>query len=170
MIQVLRSNNHLPVLYVKAIRDTNHVITEKLYKKTNQFNMSQQNSLFAKGTISVYFEMYRPTGESLGVCSAISYIIDDNMIVVDNWAISCRFFEIGLENFILMYLLEKADGKRIMFKYSKNEYNGKSTFMVVSNEEFKSVSENAYIEYSYTQSTRDKLRLGTNLKIKYEEK
>lgn len=170
MIQVLRSNNRLPVLYVKAIRDTNHVITEKLYKKTNQFNMSQQNSLFAKGTISVYFEIYRPTGESLGVCSAISYIIDDNMIVVDNWAISCRFFEIGLENFILMYLLEKADGKRIMFKYSKNEYNGKSTFMVVSNEEFKSVSENAYIEYSYTQSTRDKLRLGTNLKIKYEEK
>lgn len=69
-----------------------------------------------------------------------------------------------------MYLLEKADGKRIMFKYSKNEYNGKSTFMVVSNEEFKSVSGNAYIEYSYTQSTRDKLRLGTNLKIKYEEK
>lgn len=119
MIQVLRSNNHLPVLHVKIIRDPNHIIAEKLYKKTNQFNMSQQNSLFSKDVISVYFEMYRPTGESLGICSAISYIIDDDMIAVENWAISCRFFEIGLEDLVLMYLVEKADGKRLMFKYCK---------------------------------------------------
>ena len=85
MIQVLRSNNHLPVLHVKIIRDPNHIIAEKLYKKTNQFNMSQQNSLFSKDVISVYFEMYRPTGESLGICSAISYIIDDDMIRVSNY-------------------------------------------------------------------------------------
>lgn len=170
MIQVLRSSNHLPVLHVKAIRDTNHVIAAKLYKKTNQFNMSQQNSLFAKDVISVYFEIYRPTGESLGICSALSYIIDNNMIAVENWAISCRFFEIGLENFILMYLIEKAKGKRIMFKYNRNEYNGKATSMVVSNEEFKCVSENTYIEYSYTQSTKDKLRSKTNLEIRYDEK
>lgn len=170
MIQVIRINNHLPVLHVKAFRDPNHVIAEKLYKKTNQFNMSQQNSLFTKGVISVYFEMYRLTGESLGICSAISYIIDDDMIAVENWAISCRFFEIGLEDFILMYLVEKADGKRIMFKYFKNEYNGKATSMIVSNEEFKCVGENTYVEYSYTQSTKDKLRSKTNLEIKYDEK
>lgn len=170
MIQVLRSNNHLPVLHVKAFRDSNHVIAEKLYKKTNQFNMSQQNSLFAKGVISVYFEMYRPTGESLGICSAISYIIDDDMIAVENWAISCRFFEIGLEDLILMYLVEKADGKRIMFKYCKNECNGKATSMIASNEEFKYVDEHTYIEYSYTLSTKEKLRSKTNLEIKYDEK
>lgn len=170
IIQVLRNDNHLPILYVKAIRDLNHVIAEKLYKKTNQFNMSQQNSSFTKDVNSVYFEIYRLTGESLGVCSAVSYIIDDNMVVVENWAISCRFFEIGLENLILMYLVEKADGKRIKFKYCKNEYNGKATSMVVSNEEFKSVGENTYIEYSYNQSTKDKLCLKTNLKIKYDEK
>ena len=170
MIQVLRSNNHLPVLHVKAFRDSNHVIAEKLYKKTNQFNMSQQNSLFAKGVISVYFEMYRPTGESLGTSSAISYIIDDDMIVVENWAISCRFFEIGLEDLILMYLVEKADGKRIMFKYCKNECNGKATSMIASNEEFKYVDEHTYIEYSYTLSTKEKLRSKTNLEIKYDEK
>lgn len=170
MIQVLRSNNHLPVLHVKAIRDTHHAVAEKLYKKTNQFNMSQQNSFFDNGVISVYFEMYRPTGESLGVCSVISYIIDDNMIAVENWAISCRFFEIGLEDFILMYLIEMANGKRIIFKYNKNEYNGKAISMVVSNEEFKCVDENTYIEYSYTQSTKEKLRSKTNLEIKYDEK
>ena len=170
MIQVLRSNKHLPVLHVKAFRDSNHVIAEKLYKKTNQFNMSQQNSLFAKGVVSVYFEMYRPTGESLGICSAISYIIDDDIIAVENWAISCRFFEIGLEDFILMYLVEKADGKRIMFKYCKNECNGKATSMIASNEEFKCVGEHTYIEYSYTLSTKEKLRSKTNLEIKYDEK
>ncbi len=170
MIQVLRSSNHLPVLHVKAIRDTTHIIAEKLYKKTNQFNMSQQNSLFPEGVISVCFEMYRPTGESLGICSAISYIIDDDMIAVENWAISCRFFEIGLEDFVLMYLLEKADGKRIIFKYSKNEYNGKATSMILSNEEFKCVGENTNVEYLYTQSTKDKLRSKTNLEIKNDEK
>lgn len=170
MIQVLRSNNHLPVLNVKAIRDINHVIAEKLYKKSNQFNMSQQNSILSQYVISVYFEIYRPNGESLGICSAISYIIDDNMIAVKNWAISCRFFEIGLENSILLYLVEKANGRRIMFEYSKTEYNNKATSMVVSNEEFKCASKNTYIEYSYTQSTKDKLRLKTNLEIKYDEK
>ena len=170
MIQVLRNNTHLPVLYVKAIRDPNHIIAEKLYKKTNQFNMSQQNSLFSKGVISVYFEMYRPTGESLGICSAISYIIDDDMIAVENWAISCRFFEIGLEDLVLMYLVEKADGKRLMFKYCKNEYNGKATSMIASNEEFKCVDKNRYIKYSYTQSTKEKLRSKTNLEIRYDEK
>lgn len=170
MIQVLRSNNHLPVLHVKAIRDPNHIIAEKLYKKTNQFNMSQQNSLFSKDVISVYFEMYRPTGESLGICSAISYIIDDDMIAVENWAISCRFFEIGLEDLVLMYLVEKADGKRLMFKYCKNEYNGKATSMIASNEEFKCVDKNRYINYSYTQSTKEKLRSKTNLEIRYDEK
>ena len=170
MIQVLRSNNHLPVLHVKAIRDPNHIIAEKLYKKTNQFNMSQQNSLFSKDVISVYFEMYRPTGESLGICSAISYIIDDNMIAVENWAISCRFFEIGLEDLVLMYLVEKADGKRLMFKYCKNEYNRKATSMIANNEEFKCVGKNRYIKYSYTQSTKEKLRSKTNLEIRYDEK
>ena len=170
MIQVLRSNNHLPVLHVKAFRDTNHAMAEKLYKKTNQFNMSQQNNLFTKDVISVYFEMYRPTGESLGICSAISYIIDGNTITVENWAISCRFFEIGLEDLVLMYLVEKADGKRIMFKYFKNEYNGKATAMIANNEEFKCVGKNTYIEYSYTQSTKEKLRSKTNLEIRYDEK
>ena len=157
-------------MHVKAIRDTNHVIAEKLYKKTNQFNMSQQNNILTQDVISVYFEIYRPNGEILGICSAISYIIDDNMITVKNWAISCRFFEIGLEDLILMYLVEKANGKRVMFKYNKTEYNSKATYMIVSNEEFKSVGENTYIEYSYSQSTKDKLRLKTNLEIIHDDK
>jgi len=92
------------------------------------------------------------------------------MIAVENWAISCRFFEIGLEDFVLMYLLEKADGKRIIFKNSKNEYNGKATSMILSNEEFKCVGENTNVEYLYTQSTKDKLRSKTNLEIKNDEK
>lgn len=170
IIQVLRSNHHLPVLHVKAIIDTNHIVAEKLYKKANQFNMSQQNSIFANDVTSVYFEIYRPNGESLGICSAISYTINDNMIEVKNWAISCRFFKIGLEDLILMYLVEMANGRRIMFKYNKTEYNSEATSMIVSNGDFKCARKNTYIEYSYTQSTKDKLRLKTNLKIKHDEK
>lgn len=42
--------------------------------------------------------------------------------------------------------------------------------MIASNEEFKYVGENTYIEYSYTQSTKEILRSKTNLEIKYDEK
>lgn len=170
IIQVLRSSNYLPVLLVREIKDANHVLAAKLYKKTNQFNMSQQNNFFAEGVVSVIFDIYRPNGESLGVCSVISYINEENMIVVENWAISCRFFEIGLEDLILMYLIEKANGKHIRFKYNKSEYNGKATSLVESNEEFKCVDDNTYVEYAYTQSTMKELRLRTNLKIRYDEK
>lgn len=57
-----------------------------------------------------------------------------------------------------------------MFKYCKNEYNGKATAMIANNEEFKCVGKNTYIEYSYTQSTKEKLRSKTNLEIRYDGK
>jgi FkbH-like protein len=170
MIQVLRRNNHLPMLKVKVIKDTEHTVASKLYKKTNQFNMSQQNGNFSKDVSSVYFEMYRQNEESLGICSALSYVTEKDKIVVENWAISCRFFEIGLEELILIYLLENAYGKRIVFKYCKNDYNGKATAMVKDNEEFQCVAGNPYVEYEYTQSTNESLRIRTNLKLQYDEK
>ncbi len=42
--------------------------------------------------------------------------------------------------------------------------------LITSIEEFKCGGDNTYIEYSYTQSTKEKLRSKTNLEIKYDEK
>lgn len=42
--------------------------------------------------------------------------------------------------------------------------------MIASNEEFKCVGKNRYVKYSYTQSTKEKLRSKTNLEIRYDEK
>lgn len=169
MIQVLRKDIDLPVLNVKVVKDANHAQAVKLYKKSNQFNMSQQNSSFSANATSVYFEMYRQNGESLGICSALSYVTEKDKIVVENWAISCRFFEIGLEEMVLIYLIKIADGKQIKFNYRKNENNGKASSMVNSNKEFNVVAGDLYIEYVYTQSTTSNLHLKTKLNLQYGE-
>jgi predicted enzyme involved in methoxymalonyl-ACP biosynthesis len=52
---------------------------------------------------SLYFEIIRENGENLG--NLLSYYIYSNKLDtfhIHNWAISCRYFEIGLEEFILM--------------------------------------------------------------------
>lgn len=163
VIQVARTENRLPLLHVKELRDTNHIEAIKLYNKSNQFNMSQQNGNFDSGVNSVYFKISWSNGKDIGICSALSYTIDNDLIVVENWAISCRFFEIGLEELILICLIDKANGKRIMFKFNKNDDNGKATAMVTNNAEFRCVDGNTQIEYAYTPSTKEELRLKTNL-------
>ena len=164
MIQVMRSMKRHPVLSVKRIDDVNHNIATKLYKKTNQFNMSQLNGNFNSNVKSVCFEICRENGESLGVCSAISYIIEKDRVRIENWAISCRFFEIGIEELILIYLIEKACGKQIVFRYCKNGYNRKATAFVENNNEF-GYNDNAYVEFKYTLYSKERLISKTNLKM-----
>ena len=56
----------------------------------------------------MYFELFRANGQSLGTCSSITYYVNDNECILLNWAISCRFFEIGLEEFVILYMLENV--------------------------------------------------------------
>ena len=50
-----------------------------------------------------------------------------------------------------------------MFKFNKNDDYGKATAMVTNNAEFRCVDGNTQIEYAYTPSTKEELRLKTNL-------
>lgn len=123
ILQTERKRNDLPELLVKVFDDEGHREAMDLYAKSNQFKLSNLNSGFDEGSESLYFEMYRQDGEDLGVCSAITYrILDSGRVVILNWAISCRYFEIGLEEFILLYVLEKNEG-RIQFVCQRSAMN-----------------------------------------------
>lgn len=106
IIQEERIKNSLPELYIKVSVDINHAETQKLYAKSNQFKLNQLSSNFCKEATSLYFEIFRANGESLGICSCITYYNNDSECIILNWAISCRFFKIGLEEFILLYMFK----------------------------------------------------------------
>ena len=103
-----RRNNSLPELYIKVHEDKEHIEAQKLYAKSNQFKLNQLNNILYKDAKSLYFELFRANGQSLGTCSSITYYVNDNECILLNWAISCRFFEIGLEEFVILYMLENV--------------------------------------------------------------
>ncbi len=123
LIQTERANNALPALPVRVFEDDNHSHAIDLYLKSNQFNFSQINESFDLKTRSLYYNIYRRNGDDLGVCAAVSYIKTEKDFLVLNWAISCRFFGIGLEEAILLHLHNIAGSRRMSVLYNDNELN-----------------------------------------------
>ncbi|MBR4324322.1 MAG: HAD-IIIC family phosphatase [Bacteroidales bacterium] len=114
ILQAERKKNDLPRLLIKVLKDNNHAEASRLYAKSNQFKLTNFNHNFNDRSESIYFKIYRQNGEDLGICSAITYcVLDSGSIVILNWAISCRYFEIGLEEFILLYMLENHKNGRL---------------------------------------------------------
>ena len=107
ILQQEREKNYLPQLFVKVRNDINNVEAFRLYAKSNQFKFTDKKE-FYNGCKSLIFEIYRDNGENLGICSAVTYMKDGKNVHVLNWAISCRYFEIGLEEYILLDLRDWA--------------------------------------------------------------
>lgn len=124
IIREERTNNSLPELYIKVHKDEEHIEAQKLYAKSNQFKLNQLNNIFYKDAKSLYFELFRANGQSLGNCSSITYYVNDNECIILNWAISCRFFEIGLEEFVMLYMLKNVRN-RIDVIYQPKDINKK---------------------------------------------
>lgn len=78
-----------------------------------------------KNVKSIYFELFRENGDSLGICSALTYHYSDNYCSILNWAISCRFFEIGLEEFIITYFVNTVGNNDIHFACQIKDRNQK---------------------------------------------
>lgn len=163
ILQTERKTNDLPKLLIKIFDDENHKEATELYAKSNQFKFSQQNGNFDDQAKSIYFELYRKNGESLGICSTLTFCKDNDKIEVLNWAISCRYFEIGLEEFILTYLQNVLNAKKVSFHYQKTEYNNKVGELL--NKYPNSINKDAtLVEFEYTQESVNKLISNTNLK------
>lgn len=173
IIQTERTKNRLPELLIKAFIDENNREAKALYAKTNQFKLSQLNANFEEGTTSLYFELYRKNGETLGICSAITFLErnSEKDVLVYNWAVSCRYFEIGLEEFVLHYLLNKWAGKSIYLAIQYNNMNQKAKEWInkyhgnVFIDNSDSFPDDSYHRYyiDNTFSTRETLRSNTNL-------
>ncbi len=164
-IQTERTQNSLPKLSVKVINDDKHTESVKLYSKSNQFKFSRNDDKFESDAKSLYFEICRVNGENLGICSAITYTYSNDTFNIHNWAISCRYFEIGLEEFILMYIQKIANASKIFINYQHSEYNQKvrelmSKYFVA----FKNNEKNDKIEIIISKEIEDKMNNNTNLK------
>ena len=142
--------------------DDEHKEANKLYIKTNQFKFSQ-NNITNQDMKSLYFEIYRENGENLGICSAITYITNVDSVIVHNWAISCRYFQIGLEEFILIYI-KIVGNKQIFISYQPSDYNQKVDELLNKYPKiFKKDSENK-IKLCFTEDTMETLFKNTNLR------
>jgi len=165
-----RIKNKLPMLYIKVREDKKHCESKRLYSKSNQFKMSSYNADSDNDTVSLLFELFRDRdgGNSLGLSSTVTMAIMSDMIVVKNWAISCRYFEIGLEEFVVSYIKQFANGKRVFFTYEKNEFNKKvESFLSAYSYVFvlEKNNEKEYIEMLCEHDFFDNLKNNTNLKV-----
>lgn len=81
---------------------------------------------FKRCLTSVFFELFRENGEKIGVASALSFVETAQQFIVVNWAISCHYFEIGLEEFVLLYIKRVAHDKDILFMFEDSGENRKA--------------------------------------------
>lgn len=125
VIQAEKQRSFLPQLYCRAFDDESHTNAIELYGKSNQFNWSQFNRDFADDIQSVYYSIYTPDNNDLGICSSFSYRNSGDIVEIQNWAISCRFFEIGLEECLLLHMIEIFKCNKLKFRYNDSEKNGR---------------------------------------------
>lgn len=166
IIQMERIQNSLPKLNVKVLNDYEHTESIKLYSKSNQFKFSPKDDNFEINAKSLYFEILRENGENLGICSALTYTITNDKLLIHNWTISCRYFEIGLEEFILLYTHKLSNGTRILINYFYTEYNQKvRELMHKYSEAFNIDKKNDIIEFVFTKEIIENFNKNTNLGI-----
>lgn len=163
ILQQEREKNYLPQLFVKVRNDINNVEAFRLYAKSNQFKFTDKKE-FYDGCKSLIFEIYRDNGENLGICSAVTYMEDGKNINILNWAISCRYFEIGLEEYVLLYIITLSDKRAITFTFNNTGYNGKTVSLIEKyKKNFIKNKDGNLIFLTNVQSIND-IRLNTNLK------
>lgn len=161
-----RNNNTLPSFPIKALEDPNHGNAIELYAKSNQFNFSQLNNCFGKGAQSFYFELFRDNGESLGVCSVVTFVTTPDTLNIFNWAMSCRFFEIGVEEAILLFIARIANHRKVFIRFNDSGLNQKAKdFMLKYPGLFRFTDSSGIREIVFTFENKDSLLNNTNLII-----
>ena len=164
-----REKNYLPQLFVKVSDDINHKEAMRLYVKSNQFKFSEKKE-FYKGNKSLIFEIFRDNGENLGICSAVTYTENEQNIHIENWAISCRYFEIGLEEYISMYIITLAGKRTITFAFNDTGFNGKTlAFIAKYKNNFLKSNNDRSIYLISTSQLINNMQLNTNLKEYHNE-
>lgn len=169
VLQQEREKSFLPLLFVKVSSDINHIEANRLYAKSNQFRFAEKKEI-NEGCKSLIYEIYRDNGENLGICSAITYIEKEYEIHILNWAISCRYFEIGLEEYILLYIFNLSNGRSIKFSFNNTGFNGKSVTLIEKYKNgFTKIDKDEYIFFSPDKCLINNIHSNTKLKEYYNE-
>lgn len=164
IIEEIRKKSPRPSLPIKINADCGHEQAKRLYAKSNQFKLIKKVEIGEKSK-SLYFEIFRENGESLGVCSALTYTQTETALIVNNWAISCRYFEIGLEEFILLRLISLAADNKLIFCYQQTEFNGKAQSLLNKYAALFNICPNGNeLELVVTEDAINELKTNTNLK------
>ncbi len=159
-----REKSYLPQLFVKVSNDINHVEAVRLYAKSNQFKFTVKKETY-EGCKSLVFEIYRDNGENLGICSALTYTENEQEINILNWAISCRYFEIGLEEFILMYISTLSGRRLIKIAFNDTGFNGKVVELIEKyKSDFRKNDTDEYIYFTPNIQFINNMQFNTNLK------
>lgn len=162
-LEGVRKKGYLPTLLIKSSEDPKHIEANRLYSKSNQFKFAEQTK-FCSDSQSVIYDIYRDNGENLGICAAITYVEKESIIHVLNWAISCRYFEIGLEEYILNYLYSLARGRDIVFSFDDTGYNGKSiSFVEKYRSMFRKFDKKDILQFIPSAETMREIHINTNL-------
>lgn len=166
LILAERKKNTLPSFPIAAFDDHNHSNAIELYTKSNQFNFSQRNNCFEPGAESIYFELFRDSGESLGVCSVITFVISPNTFTIINWAMSCRFFEIGVEEAVLLIIANKAGLREVSIQFNDSGLNQKAKEVMAKYPELFVETDKAGVwAVMFTPDNTDSLNSNTNIII-----
>jgi FkbH-like protein len=165
IIKTERLKNSLPMLQVKAVEDIVHSESLQLYAKSNQFKFSSKDDNFSDDAQSYFFEIFRENGENLGVSSTLTLTENKDFIYVHNWALSCRYFGLGLEEFILSYLIQTYPSKRILFNYIDSKNNLKVEELLNKYPEILKMNKNnTVIELNINEKAIEIICSNTNLR------
>ena len=166
IIQTERIQNSLPKLNIKVLNDDEHSESIKLYSKSNQFKFSLYDDNFKADTESLYFEIIRENGENLGICSAITFSQTNDTFHILNWAISCRYFELGLEEFILLNIHKMTNSNNMFINYQQTEHNQKVCEMLEKySDAFKKNENEDTVEIIFSREIINTFNKSTNLSI-----
>ena len=162
VIQAEKRQNFLPQLYCRVYDDVSHTNAIELYGKSNQFNWSQFNRGFDDDVQSVYLTIHTPNNDDLGICSSFSYRNSGDIVEIQNWAISCRFFEIGLEECLLLHMIKFFKCTKLSFRYKDSGKNGRVKNLILKYPNIFKVSEG---EVSAILDDIESLVENTNIRI-----
>lgn len=168
VLQQERERCYLPQLFVKVSYDTKHIEANRLYAKSNQFRFSGVRGI-GEDCKSIVFEIVRDNGENLGICSAVTYSESEQEVYVLNWAISCRYFEIGLEEYILMYIFALSKGRLITFAFEDTGFNEKAIELIHKYASVFLEEMGNRIRFSVNEQLIKEIQSNTNLKEYWNE-
>ena len=81
-----------------------------------------------------------------------------------NWALSCRYFEIGVEEFILNFIHSIANKNKVFFNYANSGNNQKVSELVLKySDAFITTNKNNMIEIIFTKNILE--QIATNTKV-----